>query len=371
MNDMALQTNLDYFVPYEDRLLSTEGSRKMKQKMLMPWFNPNVNIVMCGAAAAVCMYSLFQIRACPKTLGESSPSISVGLLRLSHPHDNFLHVLQNDVLVEKSIEKVNVRLYVYVDDGAKYDMSTSARLKYMGDLYNLLWDFACYYGKYDLDIRIISCVDRPWEDVLRIPELNGVLAYDGLDVIQLNQDRNNEQRVVFYPLKPFVARQVNPSMFSYLEDEHTTVEKEDVVVVGGTFDHLHNGHKKLLSLAATVCNIELIVGVTAPHMLEKKKLNYLIETLEIRKRKVTEYLTCIRPGLALDVIAIDDPFGPAITSSVISGIIVSTETIAGAMKINDIRRERDLKPLKIYVCRRTECSTLSSTFIREQQARRR
>jgi phosphopantetheine adenylyltransferase len=34
------------------------------------------------------------------------------------------------------------------------------------------------------------------------------------------------------------------------------------VVLGGTFDRLHNGHKKLLSLAGSICRERLIIGGT-------------------------------------------------------------------------------------------------------------
>jgi pantetheine-phosphate adenylyltransferase len=35
-----------------------------------------------------------------------------------------------------------------------------------------------------------------------------------------------------------------------------------VVIIGGTFDHLHAGHKILLSMAAWIADEKLIVGVT-------------------------------------------------------------------------------------------------------------
>ncbi|OQR96087.1 hypothetical protein ACHHYP_17007 [Achlya hypogyna] len=341
----------------------------MKQKV--PWVPASLGTVLCGAAAAAAVYSLVQIRSRPKKLlGETgSPQVPVGLLRLEHPGDDFVHVLRNDVLLEKTIDRVSSRLYIYVE--SPVDMATSARLQFLSELYNSVWDLACYVGKFDLDMRLVSSSDRSWDDMVATPELNGVFGYMGMDVSTLNAARHSDlPRVVFYPLKTFVERVVNPAAFTYLEDPSVVVEKEAVVVVGGTFDHLHNGHKKLLSLAATATSKLLVVGVTAPHMLEKKKLGYLIQTLEVRKRKVTEYLASVQPALATDVMTIDDPFGPAISSSQVSGIVVSTETIPGALKINEIRSERGLAPLKIYVCRRTECSTLSSSFIREQIARR-
>lgn len=38
-----------------------------------------------------------------------------------------------------------------------------------------------------------------------------------------------------------------------------------VVALGGTFDHLHAGHKILLSMAAWIASEKLIVGVTGTH----------------------------------------------------------------------------------------------------------
>ena len=38
-----------------------------------------------------------------------------------------------------------------------------------------------------------------------------------------------------------------------------------VVALGGTFDHLHAGHKILLSMAAWIARDTLIVGVTGAH----------------------------------------------------------------------------------------------------------
>ena len=49
-------------------------------------------------------------------------------------------------------------------------------------------------------------------------------------------------------------------------DEEKAIEKS--VVVGGTFDRLHNGHKILLSEGVMRCSEKLTVGVTDTNMLK-------------------------------------------------------------------------------------------------------
>ena len=58
------------------------------------------------------------------------------------------------------------------------------------------------------------------------------------------------------------------------------------VVLGGTFDHFHIGHKLLLSTAAFVCAQSLLVGVTAASMLQRKTLLELVEPPNARHEAV-------------------------------------------------------------------------------------
>ena len=44
-----------------------------------------------------------------------------------------------------------------------------------------------------------------------------------------------------------------------------------VTALGGTFDHMHDGHKILLSVAAFLTSQKLIIGVTDQELLENKK----------------------------------------------------------------------------------------------------
>ena len=46
-----------------------------------------------------------------------------------------------------------------------------------------------------------------------------------------------------------------------------------VVAMGGTFDHLHSGHKILLSMAAWIAHEKVIVGMTGPFSMQLFKPN--------------------------------------------------------------------------------------------------
>jgi pantetheine-phosphate adenylyltransferase len=137
------------------------------------------------------------------------------------------------------------------------------------------------------------------------------------------------------------------------------------VALGGTFDQMHNGHRKLLTLAAASCTEVLIIGVTNDEMLKNKKNSEQIALFSDRKQSILDLLSIVKPQLELNIIELTDPYGPTITSSSIDALVVSSETMATGYKINQIRLENGLNPLTILVSRRSGGATMSSTFIRE------
>lgn len=205
------------------------------------------------------------------------------------------------------------------------------------------------------------------------PDLNAVIGEDALvDVQALNAkrfERDGLFAVTYHPIARHIERRLSRE-FHYFENEHTDLTPHDLVLLGGTFDHLHNGHKKLLSLATSICGHRMIIGVTSDSMLIHKKHAQLLESETKRKRAVAAYISFLKPSIEVDCIIIKDPFGPAIVVPEATAIVVSTETLPGATKINDIRRERGLQPLHIYACRRTESSSLSSSNVRDMIAAR-
>lgn len=72
------------------------------------------------------------------------------------------------------------------------------------------------------------------------------------------------------------------------------------VCVGGTFDGMHYGHRKLLTLAVSSVDPNsgsLLIGVTSDEMLTTKKLSRLIPPLSERIDGVRKFMDKLAPGL--------------------------------------------------------------------------
>ena len=141
----------------------------------------------------------------------------------------------------------------------------------------------------------------------------------------------------------------------------------DRVCLGGTFDSIHEGHEKLLKESLSRCTEVLTVGVTDESMVKNKVLWELIKPVEERIQDVTNYLTAqIKTAKTnsprLNIVAISDPFGPAIVDETLKAIVVSDETMKGGHKINDIRRERGMPELKVISISLLKDSKKESSF---------
>lgn len=125
-------------------------------------------------------------------------------------------------------------------------------------------------------------------------------------------------------------------------------EKYDVSAVGGTFDHIHDGHKILLSVAAFLAEQRLIVGVTGQQLLEKKKFPECLEPLQVRIDRTIAFINrVLQPSVRYDIYEINDVCGPTGFVSDIDCLIVSQESAKGGDYVNNYRRERGLSLLKV------------------------
>ncbi|KAG5359207.1 Phosphopantetheine adenylyltransferase [Yarrowia sp. C11] len=142
----------------------------------------------------------------------------------------------------------------------------------------------------------------------------------------------------------------NPVTLNKSEEQlaQATEEQFSVVALGGTFDHLHAGHKILLTLAAWLARDKLIVGITGPELLTKKKYAEAMESFDVRESHVTQFLNYIAPPLLLQPVMINDVYGPTASDPDIDALVLSAETRGGGTAINKVREEKGWSKLTVF-----------------------
>ena len=158
------------------------------------------------------------------------------------------------------------------------------------------------------------------------------------------------------------------------------------IAVGGTFDHLHLGHKLLLTATALVFDplrssdnqpCVLTIGITTTALLLNKAHASVLESWSVREQSVIKFLTSILdlsvaspaelkserfekderngtaihytfPGLLVRCVEIEDAYGPTITDEDIDALVVSAETRKGGAAVNQKRREKGWRELDVF-----------------------
>lgn len=115
------------------------------------------------------------------------------------------------------------------------------------------------------------------------------------------------------------------------------------VVVGGTFDPFHKGHKKFLEKAYEIGE-KVLIGLTKDEMLEK---DHNVFPYNVRKLNLEKYLEQKNVLERTKIEGITDPYGPAIEDESLQAIVVTSETEKTAQEINKLRNQREMPPLDI------------------------
>ncbi len=138
--------------------------------------------------------------------------------------------------------------------------------------------------------------------------------------------------------------------------------------MGGTFDHLHDGHKFLIK-TALLFSKNIVVGLATENLLKNKKHAAKIENYKTREQNLKVFIDSIGHLNRVEIIPLNDPYGPPVHDPEYEGIIASQETYKNALKINEIRESKSFTPLIIIVIpmiKDRNKNILSSTAIREK-----
>lgn len=180
----------------------------------------------------------------------------------------------------------------------------------------------------------------------QVPENSQLL---GLPVVILRMDTSDETEKLPETQKQLAQENLdNESTDPTIGSSDAGEWEHDVVAVGGTFDHLHDGHKLLLTIAGFLAKEKLIVGITGTELLVNKKYAEVMESYLKRRNNVEEFVQYLYPALEVESHMLHDVAGPTGTIEDIDALVLSSETRKGGNAVNKIRQDKGWHPLVVY-----------------------
>lgn len=231
------------------------------------------------------------------------------------------------------------------------------------------------------DLENLAKTNREWQRLFSLDGEDGEsLLQDFIRLRNLSSQHTVQEAQVERLPGGLIVRQ-SPTKGAMVQGN--VFRRYQSVAVGGTFDHLHAGHKLLLTMTALALDSEategscITVGITGDELLGKKKYQEELEDFFKRQSAVHFFLLGIlglmcpnhilgktqemtspesigrevhdilKSGLTIKYVEIFDPCGPTITDKSISVLVLSAETRSGGQAVNDKRRDKGWSPLDI------------------------
>ncbi|KGK99161.1 phosphopantetheine adenylyltransferase [Methanococcoides methylutens] len=116
--------------------------------------------------------------------------------------------------------------------------------------------------------------------------------------------------------------------------------------VGGTFEQLHDGHRKLIRKAFETAGDDILdIGLTSNGMAGEK--NRDIPDYPTREKKLTDFIKELGiPEERYHIRMLTTPYGTTLEDDY-DAIVVSPETYPVALKINELRKKSGKPEIKI------------------------
>ena len=238
-------------------------------------------------------------------------------------------------------------------------------------------------------LETLAICRRPWRNLYSLESEDGESLLQ--DFLQIRANSPNMARMhldIERLACGLIGTTSSRSQPPGAKSPHRDWKQHPSIAVGGTFDHLHAGHKLLLTVTALLLdrdpnsassgNRVLTIGITGDELLRKKK--YLDQLQEWNERQAgvgqfligllqmklpTEALKSSRSlsnpdtgarivreefesGVVIDYVEIFDAFGPTITDESISALVISGETRSGGQAVNDRRKAKGWSLLEVF-----------------------
>lgn len=119
------------------------------------------------------------------------------------------------------------------------------------------------------------------------------------------------------------------------------------VMVGGTFDPLHDGHKRLITRSFELAgsNGTVTIGLTTDLFAARK--SHPVRPFHERRESLEKFIGDCRFLASWSIEPLNDRFGSAIDTE-FDALVVSEETLPIAGEINRIRREKGRPKVDIH-----------------------
>jgi pantetheine-phosphate adenylyltransferase len=119
------------------------------------------------------------------------------------------------------------------------------------------------------------------------------------------------------------------------------------VMVGGTFDPLHEGHKKLLRRTFSLAGRdgEVVIGLTTDRFASVK--SHPVRPYTERKEELERFIQDQGFTTSWIIEPLVDRYGPAIDAD-FDALVVSEETLPVGMEINILRRKKGKRKVDIH-----------------------
>lgn len=287
------------------------------------------------------------------------------LIVISDPYhynyDDFFDIVLEELYKENPcLEAIDILICRFIENSNELNIILSTIFnKVRSKATELGWDHS-----FEIDVLFNQ------EDYSFLHEqLSKVISCDEKPVIPHGLASLEKQKIKAIPTKETLESRCN---------EYKRHGQYAVTAIGGTFDHLHDGHKILLSLGVFGASHKVIVGITGPKLLTNKKYSEVLETFEERQYRVVSYLKKVMNfDLRFEIFQINDVCGPTGYVEDINLLVVSDESSKGGEFVNKTRREKGYKELDIIVIKvigdensnenNNWQGKLSSTDIRKQE----